>query len=86
MDPDRAVITVLRDAAEPLHWTVIQDRALRQGYLDPFVSADVRGQVLASLRSLAVEGSIERVDKGTYRLTPRSGLGDPGSPAPGAGP
>ncbi len=30
MEPLDAAITILRDADEPLHWTVIQDRALRR--------------------------------------------------------
>ena len=42
MEPLDAAIAVLRDAGEPLHWTVIQDRALRQGLIDPFVVSDVR--------------------------------------------
>ena len=29
MTPEEAVLRVLTDAGEPLHWTVIQDRALR---------------------------------------------------------
>ena len=37
---------VLTEAEEPLHWTVIQDRALRAGYLDPFETPDVRAAVL----------------------------------------
>ena len=35
MTPDEAVVRVLADAEGPLHWTVIQDRALRAGYVDP---------------------------------------------------
>ena len=38
MTPSDAVLAVLGEADEPLHWTVIQDRALRAGYLDPFES------------------------------------------------
>ena len=42
MTPEEAVLRVLAEAEEPLHWTVIQDRALRAGYLDPFETPDVR--------------------------------------------
>jgi hypothetical protein len=63
-----AIVTVLRLADGPLHWTVIQDRALREGYLDPFAITDVRGEVLSALRTLSDRGDVERVDKGTYVL------------------
>ena len=43
MDPLDAAVAVLREAGEPLHWTVIQDRALRQG-----LDRSVRGQRRAS--------------------------------------
>jgi hypothetical protein len=63
-----AVVAVLREAAEPLHWTVIQDRALRGGYLDPFAVPDVRGAVLHALRALVEAGIVEKTDKGVYAL------------------
>lgn len=66
--PREAVLTVLGDAAEPLHWTVIQDRALRSGALDPFETRDVRGAVLGALRDLAAAGEVERVSTGVWRL------------------
>jgi len=44
-----AAITVLREEGEPLHWTKIQDLALRRGYLDPFEQPDVRKRLLAAL-------------------------------------
>lgn len=68
MSPEEAVLEVLGDADEPLHWTVIQDRALRAGYLDPFETPDVRGVVGRTLRELASAGTIIRVEQGTYRL------------------
>ena len=68
MDPADAVRTVLRAAGEPLHWTVIQDRALRAGYLDPFETPDVRAVVSRSLRALVRDGDIVRTDTGTYAL------------------
>ena len=61
-----AVLRVLADSDGPLHWTVIQDRALRDGSIDPFVTNDVRAAVLGALRTLAAEGRIRRTGKGVY--------------------
>jgi hypothetical protein len=66
MDPRDAVLTVLRDAGEPLHWTAIQDRALRAGLLDPFEHRDVRRQVQTALRALVAAGAIEKRSTGVY--------------------
>jgi hypothetical protein len=66
MEARVAVLTVLADATEPLHWTTIQDRALRAGYLDPFAIADVRRVVLAALRELVAEGAVRKTAKGVY--------------------
>jgi hypothetical protein len=66
--PRDAVLSVLREAGEPLHWTVIQDRALRGGALDPFATRDVRGAVLGALRELVGEGLARKTTKGTYAL------------------
>jgi hypothetical protein len=66
MDPREAVLRTLREAGEPLHWTRVQDEALRRGYLDPFEHRDVRRQVQTALRALAGEGAIEKVGKGVY--------------------
>jgi len=63
-----AVLAVLGDAGGPIHWTVIQDRALRAGYLDPFVEPDVRGSVLRALRALVSEGLVVRTETGVYAL------------------
>jgi hypothetical protein len=68
MDPLDAAIAVLRDAGEPLHWTVIQDRALRQGFIDPFVVGDVRGTLLRALRDGVRSRALERAGTGVYRL------------------
>ncbi len=68
MEPLDAAIAVLRDAGEPLHWTVIQDRALRQGLIDPFVVSDVRKTLLAALRDGVSAGVLERAGTGVYRL------------------
>jgi hypothetical protein len=70
MQVDEAVLTVLRDAGEPLHRTTIQDRALRAGYLDPFDTPDVRRQVARALQALARGGEIVRTSKGTYAVAP----------------
>jgi hypothetical protein len=68
MTPEEAVLRVLTDAGEPLHWTVIQDRALRAGYLDPFETPDVRGVVLAALRAAVADGRLTKPATGMYAL------------------
>ena len=75
MEPLEAVVSVLRDADEPLHWTVIQDRALRQGLVDPFVVTDVRATLLRALRDGVLAGTVVRVDTGVYALAPPVGDG-----------
>jgi hypothetical protein len=66
--PREAVLSVLRGAGEPLHWTVIQDRALRSGGIDPLVTRDVRGAVLGTLRELVREGVAVKAATGVYAL------------------
>jgi hypothetical protein len=66
MTPEDAVLAVLREADEPLHWTMIQDRALRAGYLDPFETPDVRRAVLAAVRALAADGRAVKTATGVY--------------------
>lgn len=68
MTPEEAVRRVLEDADEPLHWTVIQDRALRAGYVDPFETKDVKGAVLTALRALVADGSVVKTSTGVYAL------------------
>jgi hypothetical protein len=68
MTPEEAVHQVLADADEPLHWTKIQDRALRAGLLDPFETPDIRATVLAVLRMMVADGRIVRTAKGVYAL------------------
>ncbi|MEX2203064.1 MAG: HTH domain-containing protein [Actinomycetota bacterium] len=63
-----AAITVLREEAEPLHWTKIQDLALRRGYIDPFETPDVRKQLLAALAEGVRSGAFVKVSKGVYEL------------------
>lgn len=69
MDALEAAVSVLDQAGEPLHWTVIQDRALRLGLIDPFVVTDVRARLLTALRDGVQAGSLVRVRKGVYALT-----------------
>ena len=66
--PREAVLAVLGEAGEPIHWTVIQDRALRSGYLDPFEEPDVRGAVVRALRALVAEGVVVKTGTGVYAL------------------
>ena len=63
-----AAVAVLRDAGEPLHWTVIQDRALRAGYLDPFTQTDLRRNLLAALAGLVRDGRLRKAGTGVYAL------------------
>jgi hypothetical protein len=66
MDPQAAVLAVLREESSPLHWTRIQDLALRRGYLDPFEHPDVRRDVQTALRALVREGLVAKEAKGVY--------------------
>jgi hypothetical protein len=68
LSPRDAVLAVLRDADEPLHWTVIQDRALRTEAIDPFEVSDVRGAVLGALRTLVDDGLVAKTAKGVYAI------------------
>ena len=72
MEPRDAVLTVLTEEPAPLHWTRIQDLALRRGYLDPFVHPDVRRQVQTTLRALLREGVVVKEAKGVYFLAERA--------------
>ncbi len=64
-----AALRVLREeGGGPLHWTVIQDLALKRGYLDPFTQRDVRKHLLAALATAAKEGAIQKESTGVYRL------------------
>lgn len=72
MDPKDAVRRVLEEADEPLHWTVVLDRALRAGSLDPFEVRDVRGTVQRALAELGREGTARKVSTGVWSLSPRA--------------
>ena len=68
MEVREAVLAVLREEAVPLHWTVIQDLALRRGYVDLFVTSDVRGRVLGELAAAVRDGQIRKDGRGVYVL------------------
>ena len=68
MDFEEAALTVLQEEGGPLHWTVIQDLALKRGYLDPFVQRDIRRNLLAALAAATKAGSITRVSTGIYAM------------------
>jgi hypothetical protein len=63
-----AITTVLGEEGTPLHWTVIQDLALRRGYLDPFTQPDIRRNLLAALASMAKEGVVTKTDVGMFAM------------------
>jgi hypothetical protein len=68
-----AVVAVLREEGEPLHWTRIQDLALRRGYIDPFVEPDVRKHLLAAIAEGVRAGALVKTEPtGTYAL-PQAG-------------
>lgn len=64
----QAAIAVLGEAGGPLHWTVIQDRALRSGRIDPFTTPDVRRVLLDALRRGVREGSLRAAGTGVYEI------------------
>jgi hypothetical protein len=69
MEPGEAALQVLRDdPGAELHWTVVWDRALKAGYIDPFTQVDARDALIASLAAEAKAGRVEKTSKGTYRL------------------
>ena len=71
MEPLEAAVKVLEEEGEPLHWTKIQDLALRRGYLDPFETPDVRKALLSALAEGVRSGAVTKEAKGTYRLPTR---------------
>ena len=68
MDYLEAAMAVLREEGKPLHWTVIQDLALKRGYLDPFTQPDIRKHLVAALSSALRCGALVKDGKGVYRL------------------
>ena len=71
MEPLEAALAVLGDEGVELHWTRIQDLALRRGYLDPFELSDVRTALLSALADGARSGALVKRSKGVYALPPR---------------
>lgn len=65
---DAALAVLAEEGGGPLHWTVIQDLALRRGYLDPFTQPDVRKTLLSALAAGAKDGTLVKDATGTYRL------------------
>ena len=61
---------MLEEEAKPLHWTVIQDIALKRGYLDPFTQKDIRKHLVAALAKAAreAEGPVVKTSTGVYEL------------------
>ena len=70
MEPLEAAIRVLGEEGVPLHWTKIQDLALRRGYLDPFELPDVRRTLLAALGDGVRSGVLEKQGTGVYTAVP----------------
>jgi hypothetical protein len=68
MEPLEAALTVLREEGTELHWTKIQDLALRRGYLDPFETPDVRKVLLGALAEGARSGALVKGSTGVYAL------------------
>ena len=68
MDYQEAALTVLREEGTALHWTVIQDLALKRGYLDPFTQPDIRRNLLAALARAARDGLVVKQGTGVYSL------------------
>ena len=68
MEPLEAALKVLREGGGPLHWTVIQDLALKRGYLDPFEVKDVRKVLLAALAEGVRSGALVKASTGVYGL------------------
>ena len=69
MDFLEAALTVLGEEGTPLHWTVVQDLALKRGYLDPFTQRDIRKHLLAALARASKEGLISKESTGVYALS-----------------
>jgi GNAT superfamily N-acetyltransferase len=69
VDPLDAALAVLgEEGGGPLHWTVIQDLALRREYLDPFTQPDIRKHLIAALAAGVKDGVLVRDGTGLYRV------------------
>lgn len=67
MEPGDAARRVLDASDDALHWTVIWDRALREGLIDPMTQPDARDELMRWLAQAARTGEIEKTSTGTYR-------------------
>jgi len=72
MEVGEAALRVLREEGRALHWTVVQDLALRRGYIDPFTQRDVRKHLLAALAQAVKDGAVVKVEQGVYRSAPEA--------------
>lgn len=71
MEPGDAARRVLEEAGEEtLHWTVVWDRALKAGYLNPMTQPDARDELVRWLAQAVRAGEIEKTSTGTYRMRP----------------
>ena len=70
MDFLEAALKILSEEGAPLHWTVIQDLALKRGYLDPFTQRDIRKNLLAALARGRKQGRVVKPETGVYALPP----------------
>lgn len=68
MDYLEAALTILREENTALHWTVIQDLALKRGYLDPFTQPDIRKNLLSALARAGKGGLVVKEGTGVYSL------------------
>lgn len=68
MDFLEAALAILREEGTSLHWTVIQDLALKRGYLDPFTQRDIRKHLLAALAAAAKDGTVVKRGTGVYAI------------------
>jgi hypothetical protein len=78
MDYLDAAVAVLREEGTSLHWTVIQDLALKRGYLDPFTQRDIRKHLLAALSDAARRGTLRKDGRGVFTLPAATSNVDPG--------
>jgi hypothetical protein len=74
MEPGEAALRVLTEAGAPLHWTVVWDRALRAGYIDPMAQPEARDELVRWLADAARSGAIAKTSTGTY-AAPGDGAG-----------
>ncbi|MEX2557234.1 MAG: hypothetical protein WEB06_16595 [Actinomycetota bacterium] len=69
MDPGGAARRVLEEAGEEtLHWTVVWDRALKAGFVNPMTQPEARDELVRWLARAARAGEIEKTSTGTYRM------------------